>query len=198
MTIITNYSTLQSTIADYAHRSDLSNQIPGFIQLAEERINSDLRAPEMQATATITPTGDLTPLPARFKGMRSVTGTYGANTYTLLPVSPDAVTKGAVVGEPPQLYALLGTSIEIPGGEGSTFTLDYWAAPEPLATANTSAVLSAYPSLYLYAALIEVGAYLQDGEYKIEATNTYAACLAKANLAADRDRYGAAPQMRVA
>ena len=40
---ITNYTTLQSTIADYLARTDLTAQIPTFIQLCENRLRRDLR-----------------------------------------------------------------------------------------------------------------------------------------------------------
>mgnify|MGYP003677665357 CR=1 FL=1 len=46
---ITNYTTLQSTVADYLNRSDLTSIIPTFIQLAEAQLNRDIRHYEMEA-----------------------------------------------------------------------------------------------------------------------------------------------------
>ncbi len=49
---ITTYSELQSAVADWLNRSDLTARIPDFITLAETRINRDLRAREQQVIAT--------------------------------------------------------------------------------------------------------------------------------------------------
>ena len=51
---ITNYSNLQSTVADFLNRSDLTSVIPVFIQLAEAQINRDLRHWKMETRATAT------------------------------------------------------------------------------------------------------------------------------------------------
>ena len=51
---ITNYSTLQSTVADYLNRSDLTAVIPTFIQLAESQINRDIRHYKMETRSTAT------------------------------------------------------------------------------------------------------------------------------------------------
>ena len=59
--MITNYTTLQSTIADYLARSDLTSQIPLFIQLAENRLRRDLRIrPMLKVVTTTTTAGDPT------------------------------------------------------------------------------------------------------------------------------------------
>jgi hypothetical protein len=196
VSIITDYATLQATIADYAHRTDLDGVIPGFIQLAEERINSDLRVPAMQASEVLSPTSDVSALPERFNGVRSLTGTHGGRSYALKNVAPDISTNYLNnTGSPALVYALLGSQIQIPQGTGATFQLDFWQNPEALASVASNDVLLAYPSLYLYASLAEVGAYTQDGQYKIEAENTYQAILNKANADADEIRYGSAPQM---
>ena len=66
MAIITNYSTLQSTIADYLNRQDLTAQIPTFIQLAEADMNTRLRCREMIVRATTTNDDEFVRLPLDF------------------------------------------------------------------------------------------------------------------------------------
>ena len=52
---ITDYASLKTTIADYLHRSDLSDAIiANFIQLGEVRLNRNLRVLQQEATATLT------------------------------------------------------------------------------------------------------------------------------------------------
>jgi len=52
MTIITDYGELKTEIATYLNRDDLTNRIPGFIALAENRIAKTVRVREMEATTT--------------------------------------------------------------------------------------------------------------------------------------------------
>ena len=52
---ITTYATLQTAIANFLARSDLTAQIPDFITMAEARMNRELetRAQEKRSTATL-------------------------------------------------------------------------------------------------------------------------------------------------
>ena len=50
----TTYAELQTTIAGYLARSDLTTQIPDFIRLAETRLRRDLRIRQMLNTTTLT------------------------------------------------------------------------------------------------------------------------------------------------
>ena len=45
---ITNYTNLQTTIADFLNRDDLSAVIPTFIQLCEANINRNVRHCKME------------------------------------------------------------------------------------------------------------------------------------------------------
>ena len=49
---ITNYSNLQTTIADFLNRDDLTSVIPVFIQLAEAQMNRDVRHWEMETRSS--------------------------------------------------------------------------------------------------------------------------------------------------
>lgn len=55
--MVNDYATLQAAIADELARSDLTNVIPTFIQLAEADFNRQLRTRQMQALVTGTATG---------------------------------------------------------------------------------------------------------------------------------------------
>jgi hypothetical protein len=63
MGTITNYATLQSAIADYLNRADLTAQIQTFIQFAEADLNTRLRSREMIVNATATSDGQFVALP---------------------------------------------------------------------------------------------------------------------------------------
>ncbi len=50
----TTYAELQTTIAEYLARSDLTTQIPDFIRLAEVRLRRDLRIRQMLTSTSLT------------------------------------------------------------------------------------------------------------------------------------------------
>ena len=72
MAFFTNYATLKTTIANYLARTDLTDQIPEFIRLAEDRLRRDLRIRPMLKVATASTTaGDATvSLPSDFLAMK--------------------------------------------------------------------------------------------------------------------------------
>ncbi len=71
---LSTYSDLQTSVANYLGRSDLTSQIPDFISLAELRLSRDIRTRRMLKTSTATMTvGDPTVgLPSDFLSIRDV------------------------------------------------------------------------------------------------------------------------------
>ena len=53
---ITNYSELQTSVANYLNRSDLSSIIPDLITLAEAQLSADVVARDMETRTTLTTT----------------------------------------------------------------------------------------------------------------------------------------------
>jgi hypothetical protein len=199
MSIIADYASLQTTIAEYAHRSDLTAEIPGFIQMAEQRLATDLRVPEMQATESRLFVTDTEALPVRFEGMRAVTGTLGNRSYSLSSVGPNGTQRYAgLPAVAPYVYRLDGSTITIPGGTDSTFVLDFWQFPAPLVSVSTNPVLTNYPICYLYASLIEVASFTMDLEAAQAYSAAYQAAMQTANRNADDIRFGSSPTMSAA
>lgn len=64
--MITNYSTLKSSIASFLHRTDLTDVIPEFIADGEARIYNDLRIRAMETAFTGTTSGGSIALPSGF------------------------------------------------------------------------------------------------------------------------------------
>ena len=64
MATITNYANLQSTIADYLNRADLTSQIQTFIQFAEADLNTRLRDRQMIVRAEATSDEEYVQLPS--------------------------------------------------------------------------------------------------------------------------------------
>ena len=58
MAIVTDYSELKTEVANNLERDDLTDDIPGFIDLAQDRIAKVVRAKEMEATSSIPTVAD--------------------------------------------------------------------------------------------------------------------------------------------
>jgi hypothetical protein len=71
---ISTYAELQTAVANFLARSDLTAQIPDFIALAEGRMSRELetRSQEKRATATLTTGDEFIALPTDMREIREV------------------------------------------------------------------------------------------------------------------------------
>lgn len=165
---ITDYSSLQTTIANYLARTDLTAQIPDFIRLAETRIRRELRIRQMMKSATTTTTGgDATvALPSDFLEVRDLI--IQSNPVRVISyVSPSVFSRNTRSTESgaPVDYTILATEFKFAPIPDTNYTLEilYYAAPDYLSNTNTSNVfLAVCPDLVLYGALIEAEPYLMN------------------------------------
>lgn len=167
---ITNYTTLQSTIADYLARTDLTTQIPLFIQLAENRLRRDLRIRPMLkvVTASTTANDPTVSVPSDFLEMRDLH--IEANPiHTIIYQNPSNFFRntkaGTLTGGYPNNYTIMGSEFQFAPIPDAAYTLKmvYYAAPEYLSATNSSnAFLANCPDLLLYGALGEAEPYLMN------------------------------------
>lgn len=166
---ITTYATLQSAIADWLERADLTARIPDFITLAETQMNRSLRVRRMieRSSAAITDPFSVTPLD--YLETISLVLSNGTSSWALQPGPPESVAAAATcqeVGEP-RYYSVPGEEIRYyPVPDRSyTATLTYYARIPALSDANTTNwVLSSNVDAYLFGALKEAGPFLRDND----------------------------------
>jgi len=170
MAFFTSYTTLQSTIADYLARTDLTDQIPEFIRLAEDRLRRDLRIRQMLKVATaVATTGDSTvSLPSDFLAMKDlhIQGNP-VKTIEFLSTSNFFRNAGTSYKGAPNYYTLLGSEFQFAPIPDSDYTLQmvYFYQPDYLSDTNPSNLWLAYtPDLLLYASLGEAEPYLMNDE----------------------------------
>ena len=165
---LSTYSDLKTSVASYLARSDLTSQIPDFIQLAEVRLRRELRIRQMLKVATTTTTsGDATVgLPTDFLELRDV---FFVNnpSITVTYLTPSSFTRNARTTESgqPVNYTILSSEFQFAPIPDNTYTIQmlYYAAPTFLSDANTSNVfLAQCPDALLYAALGEAEPYLMN------------------------------------
>ena len=165
---LSTYSDLQTSIANYLARSDLTSQIPDFITFAENRLRRELRIRQMlKSVTTATVANDSTvELPADFLQVRD----FVVVTNPLTPLSyssPSSLSNDPRASEVgvPKSYTILANDFQMSPVPDSVYTVKllYFAAPAYLSSSNTSnVVLTAAPDALLYASLIEAEPYLMN------------------------------------
>jgi len=165
---MTDYSSLKSTIASYLGRSDLTAQIPDFIQLGEERLRRDLRTRQMLIVARANTTGgeETIGLPTDFLEMRDVhLRTTPASSITYLsPNSFYAIARTTDSGKPLN-YTILASEIQFAPIPDTAYSIQmlYYGKPQYLSDTNiVNVFLTNYPDALLYAALGEAEPYLMN------------------------------------
>jgi hypothetical protein len=162
----TTYSELQTSIAEYLGRSDLTLKIPDFIRFAETRLSRDLRTRVMLKSATTSMTaGDATvALPTDFLQIRNLF-TQGNPRMPVTYLSPSAFTRDARADESglPVFYTVLASDFQFAPIPDTAYVLEilYYAKPTVLSNTTASNVfLANYPDALLYASLLEAEPYL--------------------------------------
>lgn len=165
---LATFSDLQTAIANWTHRSDLTSITSDLITLAEARINGDLDARFQDSTATLSTVAgtETVALPTDVINIRSVF-VDTAQQVTLKYVTPDQFrtlypydTSGV-----PNVYTVIGSSLylaPVPDGVYS-LPITYKARVPAISVGSpTNWLLTTYPNVYLYAALLECAPYIKD------------------------------------
>ena len=196
------YAELQQAVANYMHRIDLAADIPGFIELARQRINRDLRVREMIKQATVTPTTNPFPVESDFLEMRDIFYTTANGGFRLalqlvgrrqLDMRKDNSDQAQ-----PGFYSIDGLNLETaPGGIGIEFTEIYYAKEAELVNdTDTNLTLDSYTPIWLYASLIEGHTFAQDLDLMSDAMQKYTGEVQQANDKSAESESGASLQMK--
>jgi hypothetical protein len=196
---LTNYSDLKNTVAKYLARTDLTDQIPDFIRLAEVRLRRDLRIRQMLKSATtLTTGGDSTVgLPSDFLELRNIHIVTNP-IRDLQFVSPAIFYRNGRVHESglPVFYTVMASEFKFAPAPDAEYTLDmlYYAAPEYLSdTVPSNEFMANCPDLLLYGALVEAEPYLMnDARIQLWA-GMFDRGLATLTAADDRAEYSGVP-----
>ena len=182
--MINTYATLQTAVANWLDRSDLTDRIPEFIALAEARMNRVLRLSIMLnvdqttlggAAALVAGTRDYS-LPSGYLQMLD----FHLRTDPITPLSyitPENMNRmwaGSQLGIP-KAYTIFsdnasGTPIKKvklgPSPAGTyTYSMMFYKKIDALATDNTTEqMLTNNPDVYLYGALLEAEPFLMNDQ----------------------------------
>lgn len=154
-----NYTELQSTIADWLHRTDLTSQIPSFIEFAEERINRALRVRQMETVLAVTPITNNVITPAADIVDVKLLWPSAYPNAEIKPQSLSLILAGDMYSTA-TLYAWQGLDLRF-NGSGDVEGVLYSKVPS-IAINNTTWLGDSYPSLYLYGALVQAALFTKD------------------------------------
>lgn len=196
---LANFSDLQTSVANYLGRSDLTSQIPDFISLAELRLSRDIRTRRMLKTSTATMTvGDPTVgLPSDFLAIRDVY-IQGLPRTVVSYLSPSAFSSNARADQAglPVFYTLRANELEFAPYPDSAYVVQmlYYFKPTALSVSNTSNEFMAnYPDALLYASLLEAEPYLMNDQRAITWANLYNQAIDRINTSDEESEFSGVP-----
>ena len=167
---IGTYAELQTAVANWLDRDDLTDRIPEFIALAEARMNRVLRIRLMEGkyTASTAAAQRNYALPASYIQMRN----FQLNTSPITPlqyVTPEIYDRlwGGSTGGTPQFYTIVAGEVQLGPLPASVLTMEmlFYKKISALSVTNTTeAMLTDNPDIYLYGALLEAEPFIMNDE----------------------------------
>ena len=193
---VDTYTNLQTAVANFLARDDLTAQIPDFITMAEARMSRELetRSQEKRATASTVGGNEYLSLPTDLREVREVK--LNTSPLTVLsyysPVSLDEKFASSGQGKPLG-YSIIGDEIKLRPIPDTTYSLEivYIGSITPLSAVNqTNNILSRSPDAYLYGALAEAYAYLLDEQRASQYLQRFNLALEEIKIDEERSHYG--------
>ena len=167
---ISNYSELQTAVANWLDRDDLTARIPEFIALAEARFNRVLRLRSMEAkyTANTVASQRNLALPTGYIQMRN----FQVNTNpltTLSYVTPEIYDRlwGGSTSGTPKFYTILANEVSlgpIPASVQEVEMLFYKKFDNLSGSVATNWLITNAPDIYLYGSMLEAEPFIMNDE----------------------------------
>ena len=194
---INTYTTLNSAIADFLNRDDLTSAIENFISLAESQINRDIRHWKMETRSSgqQSPGDEYSQVPADW--METIrfhitdNGTSPLNLISRAAMSDKRASNEDATGTPTH-YTHADSQFQLyPTPSATTNTeLLYYAKTTALSSSNEDNwLLLEAPDVYLYGALLHSAPYLGEDERIAIWAQMYSAAVQQLNSTSDKAKY---------
>ena len=168
---ISTYSELQTAVANWLDRDDLTARIPEFITLCEARFNRSLRIRAMEtldiSVDTVAGTGTVV-LPTGYVQMRDISLITSPLTQLqyLTPEIMNRLNSGSLTGKP-ETYTIIANNILFGPTPDAVYDISmlYYKTFDALTdAAPTNWVITNAPDVYLYGALLEAEPFLMNDQ----------------------------------
>ncbi len=166
ITTTKDYDWLKATVAAWLHRTDLTDQIPDFIYLAEQEINRRLKViPKEVEAQLVTVVGDrFVDLPDDFGSPIALTNSYNGPRCEIVALTAAQLPVDDLLSTLPRYWAIDGKRIAFNCKADQAYPLQfrYLKAIFLTETATTNDLFEVAPDLYLYGALVQAAPYIAD------------------------------------
>lgn len=165
MAVITNYATLQTAVADYLARDDLSGFIPNYIQNAENKLYRTLNLRNEETALNVSVSSGTGTVPTDFKALKFAYKD-GSPTELLQWVPIEDLYREyptrTNVGSPIFISREAGNFVFGPAPSDFTLKGIYYAKQDPLRTTDPSWYVTNAPEVLLYGSLLEASPFIGD------------------------------------
>ena len=198
-----NYGDLVALIQRYTKRADVDDLIPDWIRFAQLRIDTDCRLSQQEYRSVTIPKAEFTTLPPDFLELRNIQTNYqgGLALEYMTPSQIDIAGRSLKSG-PVQFYTIMDNQLQLlPAPQADSVAqmeIFYYAKQAALVeNADTTLLLTAFPNLYLYAAMVEAMPFVENQAGAQRWDAMYTDIRNTLNLSAQRARFsGATVQTR--
>jgi hypothetical protein len=159
---ISTYSELEDAVENWLHRGGLSDRVTEFITLGEARIGREVKARQMEARVSTTPTDQYEDLPSDYLSMRAIR-IKGSQIGWLEYVTPDKFFTefASSTQSNRKVYTIFGDELVFPSTPDGDIELWYYKKL-PALSASTNSLFTSNPDLYLYAAMAAAQPFLKN------------------------------------
>jgi len=193
---IGDYADLESKVADWLDRGDLTAQIPDFVALVEAKLNRVLRSVNSEVSALWAVSSEFYLLPSDFRKLRKLY-IEGSPDRPLVEMSPTAIPSmfSGDTGTP-RAYYIEGRQLGFapPPDQSYTFRATYFQRVPPLTSAAPSNwVLEEHPDIYVWGTLMHGAIYIRDPEAANACEGLFDTAIAELQRESRLDRWGVGP-----
>lgn len=164
---LASYTDLKSAAAGWLNRTDLTDQIPDFITLAESKLNRrlKLRVMETEGSLSVATDGQSVALPAGFVEPMDLWVVDSEGRRALRYLDPSQMETHDAA-DTVRYWTITGANIvfERPANADLTLTLRYQAAFALSDAEPENWLLTNHPDVYLFSTLVEAAPYERDTE----------------------------------
>lgn len=156
-----SYSDLQSQIANWLARDDLTTYIPDFIRLFECAAMRRLKVRLQETTTTLTPSSGVATIPSDYLGHRRVTWT-GSPVHDLDYVAPPIYSGYIDAGSgTPTAFTIEGSNLRVAPTSDTDLTFTY-VQRTPAVEGSLNWLYTNHFDAYLFGSLAEANAFNKD------------------------------------
>lgn len=194
---LTNYATLQTAVADWLNRTDMTAVIPDLITLCEAEMKRRVRRSSTRTTLAISteetsaPT-DMAELRSAYIESSSVAQDVPLRLCTPEMLSERRARNGGTAGRPTDIAYIAGKLVVAPTPDQSyTARIVYFTQLTALTGTATNAILTEAPDAYLFGTLCQAAPYLEHDERAAVWKQRFDDAIEQLNMVRENEEYHA-------